>query len=233
MYQKGGRGDCFNAANSVYQSFGKACGMLKMRVENPIWIELADERDKKEIKRHLLNYMMNARDAPFRHPLMCVVILGNESNYPIFKEVFQEYRICSQVVTRRNGDKFNLSKATNVLKQVNSKIGGDLFYMKFPDAIKTMRTMLIGIDVCHKGPQSIVGFACSINKEMSQYYNEYFIQKKGQEIVDSKLKDSLKLAIDAFTRENSDMPTDFIIYRDGVGDAMRDLILKKEVSQFN
>jgi len=30
-----------------------------------------------------------------------------------------------------------------------------------------MKTMLIGIDVCHAGANSIVGFCASINKEMS------------------------------------------------------------------
>ena len=139
--------------------------------------------------------MMASRESPFRHPMMCVAILSNESNYAMFKEVTQKYSIPSQVVTRRNADKFNLSKATNILKQINSKTGGDLFKMKFPDAMETMRTMLIGIDVCHAGPQSVVGFAASINKEMSQYYSEYLIQKKGQEIVEVKMKEALKKAI--------------------------------------
>lgn len=52
----------------------------------------------------------------------------------------------------RNGMKFNLSKATNILRQVNSKAGGDLYYLKFPEAVEKKRTMLIGIDVCHAGP---------------------------------------------------------------------------------
>ena len=203
-----------------------------MRVENPIWIEMENERSRDELKKHLLNYMMARRESPFRHPIMCVAILSQESNYPMFKEVFQEFSICSQVVTRRNAEKFNLSKATNILKQINSKIGGDLFYMKFPKTMENMRTMLIGIDVCHAGPQSIVGFAASTNKEMSQYYSEYLVQKKGQEIVGNGMKDGLKYAIDVFKRENKDMPTDFIIYRDGVGDAQRQQILAKEVSQF-
>lgn len=46
-------------------------------------------------------------------------------------------------------------------------MGGDLFYLKFPEKMNSMRTMLIGIDVCHAGGNSIVGFAASINKEMS------------------------------------------------------------------
>ena len=83
---------------------------------------------------------------------MCVAVLSNEDNYAMYKEVFEDYRICSQIVTRRNAEKFNMSKASNILKQINSKIGGDLFEMKFPDVMKSMRTMLIGIDVCHAGP---------------------------------------------------------------------------------
>ena len=43
--------------------------------------------------------------------------------------------------------------------------------------------MLIGIDVCHSGPNSIVGFCASINETKSQYWSERIIQRKGQEIV--------------------------------------------------
>lgn len=44
--------------------------------------------------------------------------------------------------------------------------------------------MLLGIDVCHSGPQSVVGFCATINKWMSQYYSEKILQKKSQEIID-------------------------------------------------
>ena len=87
-----------------------------MNVENPTWIELSDERNKQELKTALLNYMMARRESPFRHPIICVAVLGNEANYPMFKEVFEEYRIVSQVVTKRKAEKFNFSIAGNVLK---------------------------------------------------------------------------------------------------------------------
>ena len=78
--------------------------------------------------------------------------------------------------------------------------------------------MLIGIDVCHAGPQSIVGFSASINKEMSQYYSNYLIQKKGQEIVENNLEDSICEAIRTFAKHHKgEYPTNVIIYRDGVG----------------
>jgi len=85
----------------------------------------------------------------------------------MYKELFHEFKIPSQVVTARNGSKFNMSKASNILRQINSKIQGDLFQLKFPAALDSLRTMLIGIDVCHAGPSSVVGFAASTNPAMS------------------------------------------------------------------
>jgi hypothetical protein len=58
--------------------------------------------------------------------------------------------------------------------------------------------MLIGIDVCHSGPMSIVGFCASINEAMSQYWSDRIVQKKGQEIVGPQLKEAIKRALGSF-----------------------------------
>ena len=137
----------------------------------------------------------------------------------------------SQVVTCRNARTFNFSKASNILRQINSKTGGDLYQMKFPEAMESMRTMLIGIDVCHAGPTSVVGFSASTNPEMTQYYSQYLVQRRGQEIVDAKLKETLSLAVEAFQeRHGGALPTNYVIYRDGVGDAQRDQVIKVEIT---
>lgn len=106
-------------------------------------------------------------------------MLTVETNYGGFKEVMHQYQMLSQCVTVRNARKFSMSKACNILKQINSKIGGDLYTLKFPAALDTKRTMLLGLDVCHAGDKSIVGLSASINPQMSQYYSEHFVQKKG------------------------------------------------------
>ncbi len=164
---------------------------------------------------------------------MVICVLQRENNYQMFKEVMHTYRMPSQVITTRNGFKFNLSKATNILRQVNSKAGGDLYHLKFPAALDKKRTMLIGIDVCHAGPQSIVGFSASINQEMSQYYSDFLIQRKGQEIVQDNMKQSICQAIKSFAENHkNEYPTNFIIFRDGVGDAQRNQVLASEIPQF-
>jgi hypothetical protein len=47
------------------------------------------------------------------------------------------------------------------------------------------------------------------------------------------MKEALKNAVDAFAeRHSGNFPTNYIIYRDGVGDAMRDQVISREVTQF-
>ena len=101
-------------------------------------------------------------------------------------------------MTCENVKRFNLSKASNILRQVNSKIGGDLYSMKFPDTFAKRRPMLIGIDVCHEGQQSIVGLSATINPEMTQYHSERFVQKKGLEIVNANMRESIEKALKVF-----------------------------------
>ena len=49
----------------------------------------------------------------------------------------------------------------NILRQMNIKMGGELYQLQMPKQC-SKNTMIIGLDVCHKGSKSIVGFCCSI-----------------------------------------------------------------------
>lgn len=47
------------------------------------------------------------------------------------------------------------------------------------------------------------------------------------------MKEALKRAISVFAQSHkNEFPTNYIIYRDGVGDAMRDQVLLTEIPQF-
>ena len=63
-----------------------------------------------------MDYMMAGPKSVFRHPKIIVVVLGQERNYKMYKELFAEFKVPSQVITARNGRSFNMSKASNVLR---------------------------------------------------------------------------------------------------------------------
>jgi len=49
-------------------------------------LELED--DKEELRHKLRAYMTESKDGIFRHPLICVAVIGYENNYASLKEVF-------------------------------------------------------------------------------------------------------------------------------------------------
>jgi hypothetical protein len=84
--------------------------------------------------------------------------------------------------------------------------------------------MLVGIDVCHKGKQSIIGFVATYDPYLCKYYTQASPQdKKGQEIISSNiLQEYFGCALAAYRDYNGGhLPDHIFIYRDGVGDSMR------------
>jgi hypothetical protein len=63
-------------------------------------------------------------------------------------------------VTSKTIEKDNDRIYMNIVRQINAKLGGDLWRMDFGKEIPK-KTMLVGIDVCHKGRQSIIGFVAT------------------------------------------------------------------------
>ena len=95
--------------------------------------------------------------------------------------------------------------------------------MKWPEFMEKSKVMVIGIDVCHAGKKSVVGFCASSNHQQTSYYSDIIINPKNQELITKELDRCIKNAVQAFKLEhNGDPPDKLLIYRDGVGEQMRD-----------
>lgn len=57
----------------------------------------------------------------------------------------------------------------NIMRQINAKLGGDLWRMSFSPEI-SKKTMLVGIDVCHKGKNSFIGYVATYDPHLCKYY---------------------------------------------------------------
>lgn len=95
---------------------------------------------------HQLNEFITQRRG--KVPQITLILLEDERLYNYYKNICYHYNVISQVVNQRTVARMNLSVASNVLKQMVSKIGGELYLLEFPKNLSS-RTMLIGIDVCH------------------------------------------------------------------------------------
>ena len=83
--------------------------------------------------------------------------------------------ILSQVIVKSTAFKMNLSVASNIMKQINTKVGGESLRVKWPEFMRKEKVMVIGIDVCHAGQKSVVGFAASTNKYCTKFFSDIII----------------------------------------------------------
>lgn len=108
--------------------------------------------------------------------LFVICVVSNDSEYLKSKKVFNEKAIPSQCVHKKTLLKMNLSVASNIIKQVNSKSGGESVRIKLPLFIKETPTMTIGIDVCHAGRlNSVVGIVATTNLSLTSVYSEIIL----------------------------------------------------------
>lgn len=98
--------------------------------------------------------------------------LRQETFYTAVKnKINSDNPIISQFVTSKTINRDNDRIYLNIVRQINAKLGGDLWRMNFGTEISN-KTMLVGIDVCHKGKQSIIGFVATYDQYMCKYYTQ-------------------------------------------------------------
>ena len=107
-----------------------------------------------------------------------MIILDRKTDYAKYKSIFTRENVMTQVITKYIARKINLSVATNVMKQINSKMGGESIRIKYPDFMTKKKVMVIGIDVCHAGKKSVVGFVATNNESCTSAYSDIIIQPK-------------------------------------------------------
>lgn len=187
---------------------------------------------QRNIQNALQDYMDRQGIKDGFKDLTVLFIVNYEQDYHEAKKVFAKLKVISQVIQRRNCRKFNLSIASNIMKQVNQKTGGEHIRVKLPEFMYKSPTMVIGIDVCHAGKNSTVGFAASTNVHCSSYFSDVIIQAKNQELVKKDLDNCLRKALQSFRDNVGQFPHKIVVFRDGVGEQQRTQILDKEIFQF-
>jgi hypothetical protein len=186
---------------------------------------------KDAINSYFNDYVKNAKKSkdnatPIAQFFLVIIpdTLRQEHFYTAVKnKINSDNPIISQFVTSKTINRDNDRIYLNIIRQINAKLGGDLWRMSFGPEIST-KTMLVGIDVCHKGKQSIIGFVATYDPYMCKYYTQADPQnQKGQEIISSNiLQEYFGSALNAYRQFNGGaLPDHIFIYRDGVGDSMR------------
>lgn len=218
IYEK----DSYSLAESLYTTMQKASPKLQISISEPEWLELSNLNS-----RDVQQFLKGTASAQFQFVL---VLLSDRRQYVQIKKLLEvDLGITSQFVHLTPKKVSSFSIASNIIKQINLKIGGELYKVDLPNEVPK-NTMFVGIDVCHCGRESIVGFYSNASTTLSRCYCDTAPQKKGQEII-SILVPFYKKALQLYLHDQKKLPDYIMIYRDGVGRSQRKQVISVELPQ--
>jgi len=168
--------------------------------------------------------------------LVCL-LPGKKGNCRLYDQLkrltFSTLPVPTQVVltsTIRKDQRALGSIITKIVIQINAKIQGvpwALDDMPFRD----IPTMIVGVDVFHKRNSfSVLGVCATSDRDFSHYISVPMVNRPGEE-VSARLSDAFCEAIKQFKRHNGIGPRRVIVFRDGVSDSQRNVVLNAEVPQ--
>ena len=114
---------------------------------------------------------------------IAVVLIKFENHYQKPKKALNAKGIPSQflqVFTARKP----ITVYSNLLKQMNAKLKMDLYRINLPQTFKD--AMVVGVDVCHAGRNSLVGLAASYTPQLTQHFSKVYPQALHKELVGEK-----------------------------------------------
>jgi hypothetical protein len=158
-----------------------------MRFEgDPIFIEIPEDSElrqdglsQQQIKDGGNFKFCLENDLKGKKVAICFVLIGKEQHHPFIKKRLDEMGIISQFLLYKNISKKigTMGVITNLLRQVNAKVGLDLYRISLPQKVRNANTMIVGVDVVNMGRKSIVGMCASYNEHLMQYYSESVYQE--------------------------------------------------------
>lgn len=162
--------------------------------------------------------------------------LDNKGFYDMLKEFTQEKEgVPTQVIKQNSLRKNAMSVVSNILIQMNTKIGGCSYIVDMPKSIKDSHLMVIGVDSSghdEKGKMfQSISFCASINDNFTDYYvDKTMVEIENYENTNLPISTFVRSALVEYFMHNKFLPKGVIIYRQGVSAGQKNYI-QQEVEQ--
>ena len=242
----------YNDADKFYKGLQKAGSGYGIDIEEPIWVEMDNNVNDKNWISEADKKFKNANKSKKKYLFAVFLINKNDSIYPKIKK----HSLCtngyiSQIVKvnslykKNKGQKINyktpvdLSVCSKIILQINAKLSGVTYEVKFPKEIQDRKLMVIGVDSSHiRGERTGVAMVATINKNYTKFYNKELIyEEKNKERIQFSISSFIKDALLSYKNEMKELPLGIVIYRQGVSLQQKDFLvgevnnIKKELNE--
>ena len=230
---KKGKNYNFNNASKLYKSLVSASQAFNIKVKEPKWIEVPYNYSSYETWVEFAEEKINIKSDK-----KCFVLffLNDEDLYQDLKwhSLCQKGYISQVVDSSTIHKKGIMSICSKILIQINSKLGGIPYTIKFGKDISERRLIAIGVDSSHvPGKRTGVGMVATIDKNFSSFYNkEKIIEEKNKKEIQFCISSFIEESIQQYKKANKEDPKGIIIYRQGVSLQQKEF-LKDEIKQID
>ncbi|KAG7489427.1 piwi 2 [Solea senegalensis] len=219
---------CADQAKQLFETFKKVAGPIGLRLEQPMFVELRDDRTESYVR----SIHCQLTSEPNMQLVVCIMVGNRDDLYSAIKKLCcVKSPIPSQAINIRtisNPMKLK-SIAQKILLQMNSKLGGELWTVNIP----LKHLMVVGVDVHHdtsKKHQSVMGFVASVNSSLTRWYSRVTFQTPTEELI-SGFRVCLLAALQKYHEVNHNLPEKIVVYRDGVSDGQLKVVEQHEIPQ--
>jgi aubergine-like protein len=208
------------------QALKQAASGMNYVVKEPKSIELPNDR--------LSTYVEKLQEVIKMNPKMILVVVPNNAadRYAAIKKltcvdntILTQVIVHKTMVPKKGG---LLSVATKVMIQMNCKLGGAPWMIKFP----LKGVMTIGFDVNHDTRNKSLSYGAFIASMDLQQKVEFFSaassHKDGQEIA-TNINSHMARALKQYKDTHGALPERVVFYRDGVGDGQIEYVFNQEL----
>lgn len=222
---------CSKEAQEFLSILSEVSNGMHYQMSDPKLVELPDDRPA--------TYLTELHAVLQKDPKMVMIVLPNNAadRYSAIKKATCVNRaVPTQLIVQKTmmPKKGNMggvrSIATKVMIQVNSKLGGAPWMIKFP--VKGMMT--IGFDVTHDTNDRSCAFGAFVAsmdlQETVKFFSAASSHKDGNEMSNNIVVNVIQ-ALRVYKDTHNSLPERIFFYRDGVGDGQIEYVHSQEVKK--
>lgn len=221
----------YDEAVALSETMQKCSKAIGIKVSEPIWVEVNSFKYQDWIDE------INAESPEKKQIIVCVLDRNMDKLYEKLKiDSLVKKGYLSQCVKTQSLGKNAMSACTNLLKQINSKLGGASYAVDFDSSVKKEQLMIVGVDSSHiSGKRTGVAMVASTDDKFLNFYNKIdIIQEKNKEQLCFCVRTFLEEAIQNYFKRNANkkdrLPSGIVIYRQGCSLEQKEY-LKKEIAE--
>ena len=219
----------YNQADQLFNTMKSAAKGYGISVSEPEWVEMPDKsNDPRDWTATVDDYFENNK-----YQFVLFLLDRNDFIYPeLKKHSLVNTGYISQVVKTFSLRKNAMSVCSKIILQINAKLDGASYKIKFSNSIYERKLMVIGVDSSHFGHNTGVAMVATMDNDFTSFYNkEEVIEEKNKAQLEFKVSLFIEDALKEFLKKNNNkLPSGVIIYRQGVSLQQKDY-LTNEVKQ--